>query len=154
LYPKEFIDRFHSNLPDQGEECWLWSGYTNSSGYGEIQLNRKKILAHRVSYSLASGQIPDGMHVDHRCMVKLCANPQHLRLVSPKQNMEHRNSYRNSSTGVRGVRWDKQRRRYRAQVTHHGKHIHVGSFASLEDAERAVIAKRNELFTHNDLDRL
>ncbi|WP_416381744.1 HNH endonuclease [Mycobacteroides abscessus] len=155
MYPDEFLNRYEVNVNQRGEdECWLWSGYTNSSGYGQIQLDRKKILAHRVSYTISHGPIPDGYHVDHICMVKLCVNPKHLRLASPKQNMEHRLPYRNSSTGVRGVRWDVQRGKYRAQVTHRCKTIHVGTFSDLAEAEKAVIAKRNELFTHNDMDRV
>ncbi|WP_457171495.1 HNH endonuclease [Mycobacteroides abscessus] len=154
MYPEQFLTRYQANVSKRNDgDCWLWLGYTNSSGYGEIQLNRKKMLAHRVSYSINNGPIPDGYHIDHVCMVKRCVNPHHLRIVSPKQNMEHRLPYRNSSTGVRGVRWDAQRGKYRGQVTHQGKHIHVGTFSDLQEAERAVIAIRNELFTHNDLDR-
>lgn len=59
-----------------------------------------------------------------------------------------------NTSGVRGVSWHKDRRRWRAKVVHHGQSIHLGSFATVSEAERAVWAKRNELFTHNDADRM
>ena len=59
-----------------------------------------------------------------------------------------------SASGVRGVHFRNDLRKpWVAVVTHNGKAVRVGSFNSVEEAEAAVIAKRNELFTHNDLDR-
>jgi AP2 domain len=54
---------------------------------------------------------------------------------------------------VRGVRWQKQIRRWVARVHHHGQEIHVGCFKTLAEAEAAAIAARRRLFTHNDVDR-
>lgn len=59
---------------------------------------------------------------------------------------------RNSKTGVRGV-FITRNGRYYARVKHHQIIHNLGTFGSLEDAEKAVVAKRNELFTHNDMDR-
>jgi len=74
--------------------------------------------------------------------------------VTNKQNHEHyRGPQRGNPSGLRGVSWDKRRRKWRAEVGHNGQCYHVGRFESLDDAEAAVIAKRIELFTHNDLDR-
>ena len=71
------------------------------------------------------------------------------------QNHENRAGARaDSSSGVRGVFWEKRRGCWTARVRHNQKVHHVGQFPTLEDAESAVIAKRNELFTHNDLDRV
>lgn len=62
-------------------------------------------------------------------------------------------AYSNSSTGVRGVWWVARLKKWRGSVRHN-KEIAFGEwFDNLADAEAAVIAKRNELFTHNDLDR-
>jgi hypothetical protein len=59
----------------------------------------------------------------------------------------------NRSSGVRGVYWEEERNCWVARVGHHGVRLSAGRFATLADAEAAVIAKRNELFTHNDADR-
>lgn len=73
--------------------------------------------------------------------------------MTHKQNTENRaGAPANSTTGVRGVYFI-SKNRYEAKVRHNGKRIHVGRFDTLEEAEAAVIAKRNELYTHNDLDR-
>ena len=69
--------------------------------------------------------------------------------------MENRGGLCSKNTsGVRGVSWDKNAGRWRANVRHHGRTIYLGLFGTIEEAERVVVAKRNRLFTHNDADRL
>ena len=138
---------------DKSGACWLWTGTRINAGYGLLCMNSKKSLAHRVSFELAYGPIPTGVFIDHMCHTKSCVNPQHLRLATKKQNAENMNGLAaNNSSGVRGVNWYKNR--WCAKVGHNGQQIYVGRFVHLADAEAAVVAKRNELFTHNDQDRL
>lgn len=154
MYPDEFLQRFWDKVEKRGQDdCWLWMASTDTVGYGHIGLRGKLVLAHRVSYSLDRGPIPDGYHIDHICRVRKCVNPRHLRVVTRKQNMEHKGVQSNSSTGVRGVYRDSRSGKFLAQVRHEGKTIHVGYFTDLDAADRAVRAKRNAVFTHNDLDR-
>lgn len=142
------------------ETCWLWTGSLNyPGGYGEIREGAhkgRKLYAHRVAYELFKGEIPAGMHIDHTCHVKNCVKPDHLRAVTCKQNMENRTGANrdNVSSGVLGVSWSSWTRNWRARVRHNGKRYEVGNFATIEEAEAAVRAKRLELFTHNDLDRI
>jgi HNH endonuclease len=63
-------------VPEAG--CWIWDAYTMKNGYGLGCLNGKRQLAHRVSYQLFKGPIPDGQNVLHRCDVRSCVNPTHL----------------------------------------------------------------------------
>ncbi|CAM5511642.1 HNH endonuclease signature motif containing protein [Sphingobium scionense] len=65
-----------------GDECWVWTGATNSRGYG----NFRSQLAHRVAYQEKVGAIPDGLTIDHLCRNKLCVNPAHLEPVTSKVN--------------------------------------------------------------------
>lgn len=58
--------------------CWLWAGFKLNSGYGITSTHRRRILAHRLSYKLAFGDIPKGMHVCHKCDTPLCVRPEHL----------------------------------------------------------------------------
>lgn len=154
MYSDEFLDRFWAKVDKRGgEDCWFWTAST-VKGYGQIHLRGTTVRAHRVSYSIVNGPIPDVFRVDHICRVRRCVNPGHLRVVTNKQNMEHTGANRNSATGVRGVTWHAAADKYMGQVKHFGKNIYVGLFSDLQDAERAVIAKRNELFTHNNLDRM
>jgi hypothetical protein len=67
--------------------CWLWDGDIKPTGYGQAAYQGKKVNAHRVSYMLFKGPIPDGMHVMHQCDVRNCVNPDHLSLGTHLDNM-------------------------------------------------------------------
>lgn len=115
---------------------------------------KKNIRVHRLAYELANG-VSASDEVDHLCHSRACVNPGHLRSATRKQNSEnHDGPTVISTSGVRGVTWDKQAKRWKAQVGHNGKSIYVGHFTNLDDAEVAVITKRNQLHTHNDVDRV
>jgi hypothetical protein len=155
-------DRFWSRVDKNGpfcdylaSVCWLWTGYTGGNGYGKLRVQDRHIWSHRFSYEMAHGTIPAGMTVDHACHRSACVNPDHLRLATYKQNSENRAGAdtTNASSGIRGVTWDKHAQRWLARVGHGGVRVFVGSFTDLREAEKAVIAKRNELFTHNIADR-
>jgi hypothetical protein len=134
--------------------CWQWLAHKGHDGYGRFKLNGRAYLAHRLAYELASGPIPEGLQIDHTCHARSCVNPSHLRAVTNKQNKENLSGpQRNGVSGVRGVFWNKGSNRWRASVRHNGVHHHLGYFRSIAEAEKVVIAKRNKLFTHNDLDR-
>jgi hypothetical protein len=133
--------------------CWPWTGARDYKGYGRIGVgDGHQIKPHRLAYELATGRKIGELQIDHRCHNRGCCNPAHLRLATDKQNKEnHSGPQRNSKSGIRGV--SPKGNRWRVQVKHNRKTIHVGYFATLEAAEAAVIAKRNELHTRNDADR-
>lgn len=66
--------------------CWLWRGNIHKEGYGRFHVNGCKQLAHRVSYELFRGRIPEGMQIDHLCRVRFCVNPNHLEVVTGREN--------------------------------------------------------------------
>lgn len=148
-------DRFWAKV-EKSEGCWNWTGALSWNGYGMFRGDRNIcIRAHRYSYTLAFGDIGEGLQVDHKCFNKKCVNPAHLREVTIKQNAENRpGAQPTSTTGVQGVHWVRKQQTYRAGVRHNGKMHWVGQYSDLAEAEAAVIAKRLELFTHNDIDRI
>lgn len=136
------------------DTCWLWEGYVRKDGYGVINVGGVSTPTHRLAWSLTNGEIPKGVHIDHTCYETLCTKPSHLRAVTPKQNIENRSKVnRNSASGVRGVYWEKRANKWCARVRHKRTSHFVGYFTELHEADAACKAKRNELFTHNDLDR-
>lgn len=149
IAPRKFWDKVAKT-----DSCWNWTASIRPDGYGQVSSYGKVSLPHRVSYELANGPIQPGIHIDHKCHNRACVNPAHLRPVTTKENQENRSgASRVSATGVRGVSWSARRGKWRAQVGHNGKSIHVGYFTDLREAEAAAIALRNELFTHNDMDK-
>lgn len=81
------MKRFWDKVDKTGD-CWEWTARRDKNGYGMLGNDR----AHRFSFSLANGGIPDGMQVLHHCDNPPCVNPDHLWLGTPKDNARDRNA--------------------------------------------------------------
>lgn len=149
---KPFADRYAANVKPDGE-CLVWTA-GKIDGYGYIERDGVKVMAHRVAFEGSHGPIPSGVQVDHRCRNHSCVRPEHLRLATNKQNSENKPMVATNTSGYRGVTRHRDGVRWVAQVKHNQKNHYLGIFDTAEEAADAARAKRLELFTHNDSDRI
>jgi hypothetical protein len=92
------LDRIINNIVGEGD-CWTWDAYCDARGYGRMPIKNGPTLAHRISYELFIGPIPEGLALDHLCHTadltcqggpscrhRACVNPFHLEPVTHLEN--------------------------------------------------------------------
>lgn len=134
--------------------CYRWDGAVDTTGYAIMADACRKMGAHRYAWERVNGPIPDGKVIDHICGTRSCTKVEHLRITTQKQNCENRSALSaNNTSGYRGVSRAKRSGKWTAAAKHNGQTYALYGFDTAAEANEAVIALRNELFTHNDRDR-
>jgi hypothetical protein len=113
------LKRFWSKVK-KSEECWEWIGDKNQARYGRIKIKTRLYMAHRVSYLLAHGVMPQDLTVDHICFNHGCVNPAHLQLLTLEENGRRQPPGVISSRTKTHCKWGHE---FTAESTYHFVHL-------------------------------
>ena len=98
--PTPVSTRFWAKVVKQKGGCWIFTSTHGGTDYGMLSVSSgEEYLAHRISWEIHNGKIPNGLLVLHHCDVPKCVNPDHLYLGTRQQNMDDMVSRGRSVTG-------------------------------------------------------
>jgi hypothetical protein len=86
LKPRKTIADRLSPIKVDRNGCWNWQASKNNKGYGQLRIEGRGVLAHRLSYIFHKGEIPPGGCILHSCDNPACINPDHLRVGTKAHN--------------------------------------------------------------------
>lgn len=84
--PRLTFPRIMDKHVDLVGDCWEWQS-SKKYGYGQVRVDSKLHLAHRLVYEALIGPIPEGLDIDHLCRNRACVNPLHMEPVTRRENL-------------------------------------------------------------------
>jgi hypothetical protein len=122
-----------------GEQC----GTLHSSGYFHITINKRTYKAHRLAWLYVYGKWPNKM-IDH-----INGNPNDNRICNLRECSNSQNQYnaklrKDNTSGIKGVSWHKDAKKWAVHLNVNGKHKYIGIYETKELAESAIKEIRNE----------
>ena len=111
-------------------------------GYLQTKINRKLYLVHRLIFLMHHRYLPK--IIDHKDGVKTNNAIKNLREANVFNNQYNRGLPSNNTSGVKGVYWNKEKRRWKAKCNVNGKGYHIGYFTNIEESDKAVKVFRSQ----------
>lgn len=148
--PARFWDKVRV---DFATGCWEWMGGRDTAGYGVATINKTFHRVHRAAWTDGHGSIEDGKHIDHKCRNRACINLDHLHLVTPAENAQHRAGIRGGTSKYRGVSFYKRTGRWTAQGRLNYKVYRLGYFDTEEEAAEVARQWRLEHYSNSLIDK-
>jgi hypothetical protein len=118
------------------------AGSVRNDGYRQVGIKRTDYLLHRLVFMYFHGYMPK--YIDHIDGDRSNNKIENLRECTNQQNSFNASISKNNTSGVRGVSWDKERKKWEAKCTMNRKTIHLGRFESLDDACIALRSWREQ----------
>jgi len=85
---KAIIERIKARiLYRPGSRCWHYCGIISDLGYGIVKIGGRRTRVHRIVYEYYVGPIPAGLTINHLCHVRHCVNPDHMEVVTLRENL-------------------------------------------------------------------
>lgn len=134
---------WYANSEDR-DGCWEWTGMVNDQGYGIIPIGGKHHRAHRFSWEIHHGPIPEGAVLDHfRCYNRRCVNPEHLRMTDKLHNCQNR-AAATSKSGYRNV-YGTPSGRFSVMMRANHQAYYGGTFDTAEQADERARELRQQV---------
>lgn len=131
------------------QDFGYWHAIKNNSGSFYVESTtikngkQKNVYLHRLVTKCTNK-----MHVDHFNHDTLDNTDSNLRIVTRAENMQNlKGPHKDGTSGILGVTWRKDRKKWKAYMGINGKNIHLGLFSDIDEAERAVIEARSKHMT-------
>lgn len=131
--------------PSQNVRIGDEAGCPNSNGHLVVRYKRKLYKVHRVIHEIFHGPIPKGMEIDHINGVRDDNRMENLRLVTRSQNNWNSCKRKNSTSGLKGVHWHKQKQKWQAHIKIFGKRKNLGYFLTKDEAYNARLKAEKDL---------
>lgn len=119
------------------------AGCVTKRGYVNIYINYKKYLAHRLAWFYVYGEWPS-KQIDHINGDKSDNRISNLRLANGSENQLNRWIDSRNTSGIKGVCWHKNNKKWQASASLGGKEYYLGQYVNIKDAEKAVVDFREK----------
>jgi hypothetical protein len=127
FWKKRSCSRFNGNYAGK------MAGTLNKEGYVCLRLLGKTLLAHRVIFAMHEGRWPSNQ-VDHINGIKTDNRPCNLRDVRISENLKNQKMRANNKSGITGVYWVPQKKKWAASISDSGKSVKLGLFKTIDEA--------------------